>query len=94
MKAPRQLPDGFFDLIVVSEVAYYWQREDLDHAIARFAALQQASSHLLLVHHTVAVPDYPLTGDEVHEIWLTRPEWHLLKGERYEGYRLDLLERV
>ena len=45
------------------------------------------------MHHTPFVPDYPLTGDQVHELWLARPEWKPLAGHRREGYRLDLLER-
>ncbi len=47
-----------------------------------------------LVHHTPSVPDYPLTGDQVHALWLARPEWTLVESRRREGYRLDLLERT
>ena len=94
MQIPREEPTGLFDLIVISEVAYYWQREDLDRAIAVFAAHQAPGAHLLLVHHTPFVPDYPLTGDQVHETWLARPEWRVLVQQRHEGYRLDLLERA
>jgi alkylation response protein AidB-like acyl-CoA dehydrogenase len=93
MQIPNEEPSGCFDLIVVSEVAYYWQREDLDRAIDMFAAHMTPGSHLLLVHHTKPVPDYPLTGDQVHEVWLARPEWRLLTQQRHEGYRLDMLER-
>ncbi len=90
---PHDEPAGQFDLIVVSEVAYYWQPEDLDRAVALCAAHQDPGAHLLLVHHTPFVPDYPLTGDQVHDRWLSRPEWRSLDGQRHEGYRLDLLER-
>jgi alkylation response protein AidB-like acyl-CoA dehydrogenase len=93
MQIPTEEPIGTFDLIVVSEVGYYWQREDLDRAIVMLAEHQQPGAHLLLVHHTKPVPDYPLTGDQVHDIWLARPEWHVLGQQRHEGYRLDLLER-
>ena len=93
MQVPDQEPDGRFDLIVVSEVAYYWQREDLDRAIAMLASHQAPGSHLVLVHHTKPVPDYPLTGDQVHDVWLDRPEWRVIDQQRHEGYRLDLLER-
>jgi hypothetical protein len=93
MRIPDEEPTGCFELIVVSEVAYYWQREDLDRAMLMLAAHQATGSHLLLVHHTNPVPDYPLTGDQVHDAWLARTEWRLLTRERHEGYRLDLLER-
>jgi hypothetical protein len=44
------------------------------------------------------VPDYPQTGDEVHAFFLQKAEpggpLRHLTAERYEKYRLDLLEKV
>ena len=94
MEFPREVPGGFFDLALVSEVAYYWQREDLESAQLALAKHQQTGAHLLLVHLTEFVPDYPLTGDQVHEAWLARPEWKLVSGHRAVRYRVDLLQRV
>ena len=94
MEFPREVPLGCFDLVVVSEVAYYWEREDLQCAAAALAAHQNAGSYVLLVHLTEPVPDYPLTGDEVPEAWLARPEWARVSGHRSERYRVDLLQRV
>ena len=93
MHFPEEAPEGSFDLIVVSEVAYYWQHGDLDRAAALLAAHQPAGGHLLLVHFTDFVPDYPLTGDEVHDAWLARSEWRSIGSERHDHFRLDLLER-
>jgi len=94
MQFPRQAPDDCFDLIVVSEVAYYWQRADLALAADELAARHLPGGHLVLVHLTEPVPDYPLTGDEVHDYWLTRPEWCHLHAERRDRFRLDVLERT
>jgi alkylation response protein AidB-like acyl-CoA dehydrogenase len=93
MQFPRQAPDDCFDLIVVSEVAYYWQQADLALAADELAARHLPGGHLILVHLTEHVPDYPLTGDEVHEYWLTRPEWRPIHSERRDRFRLDVLER-
>ena len=90
---PAEMPDENFDLIVMSEVGYYWSCDDLKKAADLIAARQERGGHLLLVHLTEFVPDYPLTGDEVHHLWLNSPEWQLLKSERKQRYRLDLLER-
>ena len=90
---PQQTIEGEYDLIVVSEVAYYWQREDLDRAMTMIAEHQPAGGQLVLVHYTQLVPDYPLTGDEVHEAWLARPEWRRVGQSRAEKYRIDVLER-
>ena len=87
-------PDGDFDLILVSEVAYYWSRPDLDRAMATLAAHHRAGGHLLLVHWTPPVHDYPLTGDAVHDAWLARPEWITLSDEQRPKYRISVLERT
>ena len=93
MQVPQEMPEGQFDLIVVSEVAYYWQSEDLDCTATLLAERQPPGGHLILVHYTPFVPDYPLTGDEVHDMWCARPEWRVVKQKRFERYRLALLER-
>lgn len=93
MQIPAQMPSGSFDLILVSEVAYYWGRQDFDCAAAGLARLQPAGADLVLVHFTGPVPDYPLTGDQVHDLWLARPEWDVIEDRRCEGYRLAVLQR-
>ncbi len=93
LQIPREMPDGDFNLILISEVAYYWQRDELDRAATLLAERQHTGDILVLVHLTELVPDYPLTGDQVHEAWLARPEWRVLRAERRERYRLEVLER-
>ena len=94
MQVPEQQPDGSFDLIVVSEVGYYWSPQDQARAMGMLAAHQEPGGHLLLVHWTPEVHDYPQTGDEVHEAWISRPEWRLLQDVRRQRYRLSVLERT
>ena len=93
LQIPDEMPEGFFDLIVVSEVGYYWQREDLMRAATLLAAHQLPGGQLMLVHFTPFVRDYPLTGDQVHDLWLNRREWKSIDRARAEQYRLDLIER-
>ena len=96
MTVPQEFPVGTFDLIVVSEVGYYWSRADLDRARRRIIDGLEQGGHLLLVHWTPFVPDYPLTGDEVHEAFLASAGDDLRHrgGRREESYRLDLFERA
>ena len=91
---PSEMPAGSFDLIVVSEVAYYWDKAQVQQAADAFAAQQKAGAQLLLVHFTELVPDYPLTGDQAHAYFLSRPEWRSVTGSRQPRYRMDLLERL
>ena len=94
MQIPEQAPEGMFDLIVVSEVGYYWSPGDQARAMDLLASHHEPGGHLVLVHWTPEVPDYPQTGDEVHDAWLTRPDWRPVQDVRRERYRLSVLERV
>ena len=94
MAVPDEFPDQIFDLMVVSEVAYYWSTEDLARAKDRIAAHQTTGGHLLLVHWLPIVDYHVQTGDAVHEAWLKDPRWRLVHGDRRELYRIDLLERI
>jgi SAM-dependent methyltransferase len=90
MFVPREFPTGTFDLIVVSEVGYYWSPEDLRLSIDKIAEASRGGT-VELVHYLPKVRDYPLTGDEVHEAFLGDARFTVLRSERAEKYRLDVL---
>ena len=97
MQVPNEFPSQSFDLILLSEVGYYWSSEDLAKSAEMLIAGLKPGGQLLLVHWTPPVHDYPLTGDDVHEFFLaktteTGPLRHIA-GQRQEKYRLDLLEK-
>ncbi|MFD2784809.1 class I SAM-dependent DNA methyltransferase [Hymenobacter rubripertinctus] len=96
-RIPEEFPAGQFDLVVLSEVGYYWSPADLARATEQVLAALAPGGHLLLVHWTPPVHDYPLTGDAVHAFLLNRagPDGPLrhCHGQRQPTYRLDLLER-
>ena len=93
---PHTYPARTFDLTVVSEVGYYWGKQDLEIAKQKIADHLEPGGHLVLVHWTPYVEDYPITGDEVHEAFLQQVGeiYKLLVSRREERYRLDLLERL
>jgi len=97
MAVPQEFPDDQFDLIVMSEVGYYLSWPDLKLLINHMFEHLELNGQLLLVHWTPLVHDYPLTGDEVHEYFMTftgldKPLNHLL-NQRTDKYRLDLFEK-
>ena len=97
MDTPHELPDEQFDLIVLSEVAYYWSVDDLARARVELAERLLPAGNLILVHWTPWVHDYPQTGDQVHDAFMedagtTGPLHHLL-NQREDTYRLDVFER-
>ncbi len=60
------LPEGGFDLVVLSEVGYYLGADDLTAALPGLLARVAAGGSLLACHWRHEVTDYPLPGDAVH----------------------------
>lgn len=97
MAVPKEFPADQFDLIVLSEVGYYLAWPDFELLQQQILIHLKPNAQLLMVHWTPFVPDYPLTGDEVHDAFMklsgaTQPLKHLL-NQRKETYRLDLFEK-
>lgn len=67
LRVPNEWPDETFDLIVLSELAYYLSFEELDLLVARATDSLATDGDLVVVHWRYPVPDYPLTGEEVHD---------------------------
>lgn len=63
-----RVPDGPWDLVVLSEVGYYLSRADLVRTARALRASLAAGGTVLAVHWRHPVADYPLTGDEVHRV--------------------------
>ncbi len=93
-RIPRDRPAGPFDLVLLSEVAYYWDSEDLAAAAEYFRDVTVTGGYLLLVHWT-GDTDYPKSGDEAVEELKdrTRDHFRVVKRERLPRYRLDLWRR-
>ena len=99
LQVPREFPDASFDLVVVSEVGYYWSASDLRLARDLIVEHLTPGGHVLLVHWTVEVAEYPISGDDVHTAFFERTgdrdadALRHLRGWREPTYRLDLFER-
>jgi SAM-dependent methyltransferase len=90
MTVPRDFPDGRFDLVVVSEVAYYWSDDDLRLAMDRIVRAAPGGT-VELVHYLPQVDDYVRSGDAVHEAFLSDPRFVRLRHVRAQRYRIDLV---
>ena len=97
---PQEDIEGTFDLVVLSEVAYYWASEDFQLAQTKIVdQLLEPGGTLILVHYTPTDTDYPMTGDEVHEAYLAmchggNPKLGHVAAHRAELYRIDVFERM
>ncbi len=70
---PGQWPDGRFDLIVFSEVLYYFGDHDLEQVLKNGVAALEPEGTLLAVHWRHPVADYPRSGDDVHRVLARQP---------------------
>ena len=90
-RLPQEQPDGRFDLVLLSEVAYYWDSEDLARMATRLMRVTKSGGHILLVHW-IGETDYPKSGDDavttLRDLLGDAVEEQL--AERHNRYRLDL----
>jgi SAM-dependent methyltransferase len=63
---PQEWPDGSFDLIVFSEMLYYFSDADLGRVLDRAAGALAPGGTLIAVHWRHPVAEYPRTGDDAH----------------------------
>jgi SAM-dependent methyltransferase len=92
MVAPDELPDDNFDLILLSEVAYYWTLADLNRMVDWMQNHLVTGGELVLVHWR-GVTDYPTSGDTVHEVFVGNAAFDCLSDHVKSKYRLSVLQR-
>ena len=91
MTIPHDVPPGVFDLVVISEVGYYWS--DLDLARVRdLIVTYGAGTTIELVHYLPRVDAYLRDGDAVHESFLGDVRFEGLRAKRTKLYRIDVLD--
>ena len=59
-------PDQTFDLIVLSEILYYFEPETVDAIMLTASDRLEPGGHLVACHYRPVVPDHALRGDDVH----------------------------
>ena len=91
-RLPEDTPEGPFDLIVVSEVLYYWPKEVMLGALRLFEEILAPGGVLLAVHWRKETKTYPLQGDEVQELLVEHTRLLSTTTIVEPEYRLDLFE--
>ena len=77
------------DLIVLSEIAYYFDSTELARLAARLGNALRAGGTLIAVHWLGESPDHVLHGDEAHKVLLRSLPLRHEVSERHAGFRLD-----
>lgn len=88
---PDVPPAGRFDLIMLSEVLYYWTPEALVRMAAAVVEIADDDADIVLVHWLGPTPDYPLDGDEAVTIFERALGGSVMLRKRTADYRLDVL---
>ncbi|WP_286218985.1 PIG-L family deacetylase [Paraoerskovia sediminicola] len=88
---PDDWPEGRFDLVVLSEVGYYWGGPDLDRGVDRAVGSLASDGVLVACHWRHPVEEYPTSGDDVHRVLQERSGLATLVHHEEEDFVLDVL---
>jgi LmbE family N-acetylglucosaminyl deacetylase/SAM-dependent methyltransferase len=90
LDATTKFPDGLFDLIVLSEVGYYWDADTLRSMVRKIVGHLAHDGTVLACHWRHAVADYPLLGDDVHLMLNEAPELHEIALHKEKDFILEI----
>lgn len=90
---PAEWPQGRFDLVVLSEIGYYWGRSDLELAVRRIEQSLASDGVLVACHWRHRVAEYPLTGDDVHDVLRSRSGLTAIARHEEADFVLDVFVR-
>jgi cyclopropane fatty-acyl-phospholipid synthase-like methyltransferase len=91
---PEGAPAKEFDLLVVSEIGYYFNSEDWEHISTVLIDSMPQGATVLAAHWLGQSQDHRMSGDQVHEILLAHPNLRVELAERNPNLRLDRLVRL
>lgn len=72
---PEQFPAGSFDLIIISEILYYLEPEELSKLIEKVENSLTPQGVVLCCHWRYPIDGFTLTGDQVHHV--LKQQFHL-----------------
>jgi predicted TPR repeat methyltransferase len=91
---PESIPGGMFDLIVFSEIGYYFEKPQLQCLVSDLTAKLFFSGTLVAAHWLGVSNDHILSGDQVHQIIRANSNLSLRDEKCFPSFRLDRLERI
>lgn len=91
---PREWPEGQFDLIVFSEIGYYWDAPDLARALRSMRGSLTEDGQIVACHWRHRVADHRVTGDGVHVALRTLRDMQNVAHHEEADFLLDVLMRA
>lgn len=85
-------PTGPFDLVVLSEICYYFEPAQLRKVLDDGRSCLAEGAHVVAAHWRHPVSDYPITGDQANAVVAATPGWFRLGGYRDEDVVVDVFD--
>ena len=92
LQTPDEWPEGSFDLVVLSEVGYYWDPTDLSQALRHTLGSLRPGGVLLACHWLHEVRDYPISGEQVHRALNALPGLTRLVRHEEDDFILEVFQ--
>jgi SAM-dependent methyltransferase len=83
------VPDPPLNLIIFSEIGYYFSEEELPRLAAKLACRLVAGGEFVAAHWLGSSAQHVLHGNRVHEVLRDCLPLNPLLSERHQGFRLD-----
>jgi SAM-dependent methyltransferase len=93
-RMPDDWPDGHFDLVVLSELGYYFDDADLETLLDRAVAALEPGGDLVAVHWRHPVAEHARPGDEVHALLAARPGLERVAAHQEADFLLEVFTKV
>ncbi|MET9533263.1 SAM-dependent methyltransferase [Streptomyces sp. NPDC006649] len=90
---PDEWPQATFDLIVLSELLYYFDDRTLQEVLTRTVATLEPGGTLVTVHWNHPVPEHRLTGTQLAPLLTSVPGLDTLLDVRDPDFTLHVLTR-
>lgn len=91
---PQQMPAGKFDLVVCSELLYYWNEEEVLECLLQVEARLNRGGRLVVVGWKGEDPETPLDAASVRALLEAESSLEHVLAEDHVGYLLDAWERT
>jgi chemotaxis methyl-accepting protein methylase len=88
-RLPRDWPAPSFDLILLSEIAYYLDADELATLAAQSVATLAPAGTLMLCHWRAPFQDRRLTTEQVHAAFDASPRLHRLLRHEEDDFLLE-----
>jgi SAM-dependent methyltransferase len=91
---PGEWPDGTFDLVVLSELGYYFDDADLEQLLSRAVTALEPGGDLVAAHWRWPVAEHARSGDDVHARLAALAGLELAAAHLEADFRLEVFTRV